>query len=85
MTKQKVKKVLLGTDLFIDNNYLEQYIDLIFTEQEPNQYSEQHHVLPVSYYKHQYNVDRYAAEKLADTDVNNFTVKLTYMNHCKAH
>ena len=88
MKKFELKSYLLSTNVFIDNDYLDQYINLI----EANKnlifegYFEKHHILPVAYYKYIYNCkSRYESEKYAKKDKNNFIVKLLYKDHCKAH
>ena len=81
----KLKETLLGTRLFIDNNYLTDYINLVLNPTSASNYTENHHVIQVAYYKHLYNCNRERAEKYADADPNNFIVQLNYKDHCKAH
>ena len=78
MTKQE----LLQTGYFIDNKYLEQYLELI---EKPFYFTtnyEEHHIIPVCYYKtvHKYKT-RKEAEKIADSR----KIKLTIADHCIAH
>ena len=81
-----IKQCLLNTGYFVDNQYLDDYIDLIQKPFSLTNYTEDHHVLPVSYYKYKYNCkDRKEAKILADKDVNNLKIKLSFANHCKAH
>ena len=81
-----IKQFLLNTGYFVDNQYLDDYIDLIQKPFSLTNYTEDHHVLPVSYYKYKYNCkDRKEAKILADKDVNNLKIKLSFANHCKAH
>jgi len=49
-----LKEKLLKTEQFIDNIYLEQYIQIIENTQKINGYFEDHHIIPVSYYKNKY-------------------------------
>ena len=88
MEKLKLKNYLLSTNVFIDNDYLDIYINLINNYQVnvSNNYCEKHHILPVAYYKHFYNCKtRFEAEKYANNDKNNILVNLLYKDHCKAH
>ena len=88
MTKLVLKNYLLSTDVFINNKYLDEYIDLILnnTNIKHKGYCENHHVLPAVYYKHLYNCKkRYQSDSYAKKDKNNFIVKLLYKDHCKAH
>ena len=76
LTKQKLKQKLLDTGYFIDNDYLDHYVDLICTEFVNQGYIEKHHILPRAYF---------AAEGLKlDNSVMNIK-KLSYADHCKAH
>lgn len=83
------KSILLATGSFIDNEYLDLYIKLITSSHEVVSYMEKHHVIPVAYYKHKYNIDtrthRREADKYANADVDNACVLLSFANHCKAH
>lgn len=81
----KLKDTLLSTNLFIDNNYLADYISLVSNSTITDSYTEKHQVIQVAYYKHLYKCNRETAEKYADTDPNNFIVQLSYRDHCKAH
>lgn len=78
MTKQE----FLQTGYFIDNKYLDQYLELI---EKPFYFTteyEEHHIIPVSYYKIVHKCKtRKEAEKIAD----NRKVKLTIADHCTAH
>ena len=88
MTKLALKNYLLSTNVFINNKYLNEYLDLILnnTNIKHKGYYENHHVLPVVYYKHLYNCKkRYQSNSYAKKDKNNFIVKLLYKDHCKAH
>lgn len=86
---QDWKTLLLSTEKFIDNEYLEEYITLISTPSAVQPYLEKHHVIPVAYYKHKYNLDtkshRHEAERYANADPINKLVLLSFMDHCKAH
>ena len=83
------KSILLSTGSFIDNDYLYNYIDLITKPNDVFPYMERHHVIPVAYYKHKYNIDtrkhRHEAERYANADDQNTVVLLSFANHCKAH
>lgn len=45
MTKQELKIKLLQTNLFIDNSYLQDYLDLV-NNSTIEGYTEKHHILP---------------------------------------
>ena len=80
-----MKNLLLKTGYFLDNEWLDKYVELV-SKQADIGYVEKHHFIPVSIYKYLYKCKtRYEAEKLADKDVNNFLVKLSFIDHCKAH
>lgn len=83
------KSVLLDTGSFIDNEYLDCYIELVNASHDNLSYMEKHHVIPVAYYKHKYNIDtrkhRHEAERKADADAQNALILLSFANHCKAH
>lgn len=83
------KVILLSTNQFIENEYLDSYIELISKQAEINGYMENHHVIPVAYYKAKYNLDtrshRHEAERYANADPANAVVLLSFADHCKAH
>lgn len=83
------KTILLATGSFIDNNYLDDYISLINKPHEIFPYMENHHVIPVAYYKHKYNIDthkhRREATRYANADIQNEQILLSFADHCKAH
>ena len=86
MKAQKIKKILLKTDLFEDNQYLDRYLALVSFSAIANSYTEKHHIIPVAVYKIVNNYKtRAEAEKIANTDKNNALVNLTYRDHCLAH
>ena len=88
ITFNTIKANLLSTKVFINNNYLDKYINLIINQAEVSNfgYSEKHHLIPVSYYRWKYKCkSRYEALKLADQDALNLLVSLPYKDHCLAH
>lgn len=85
-----LKEVLLSFDGVIDNEYLDQYVELVnstisFSE---NDYTEKHHVIPAACYKEQKEEHmpetRYRRE-IVDADTRNYYVVLLFKGHCKAH
>lgn len=76
MTKQELKIKLLNTSLFIDNNYLQEYLNLVDNYITTEDYTEKHHILPRCWYK--YN------KQPVDNSEDN-VVNLAYKDHCKAH
>lgn len=95
----KLKKLLLDTGLVIDNQYLDEYVELIINNYDSikiKNNTQEHHSIPVFCYsltevnKYQMaDLDsaerRRAATKLANADKNNKRVHLDYANHIKAH
>lgn len=72
---QKLKEKLLNTGYFIDNNYLDEYIKLVYGISTAS-YIEQHHILPRAYY---------SLEGLEIDNSDNNLVGLSFADHCKAH
>lgn len=76
--KLLIKEALLNTGEFLNNDYLDQYLDLIsnYELSETKHYIEIHHILPKKYFKHhQIEID--------DSDFN--LIPLLYKDHCLAH
>lgn len=77
---QTLKQKLLDIGLFIDNQYLDMYINLINSykdyEYVSNQQYQMHHIIQRAYYKH-INVD-------VDNSCDNL-VKVTYVDHVRLH
>ena len=51
---EKIKQKLLEFDIFVDNEYLNKYVELIVNNSEKkffNEYTETHHILQRSYFK----------------------------------
>lgn len=61
---------------FLDNQYLLQYIQLIQCPNNTAEYTEKHHIIPRSYFK----LNHLAVDNSADN-----LVRLSYIEHCKAH
>lgn len=80
-----LKDYLLSLGCFIDNKYLDEYLDLIEQPFTLSGYSEKHHIIPVSYYISDYSIDRHLVEAIALKDPNNKLVKLSYSDHFYAH
>ena len=85
-----LREVLLSFDGVIDNEYLDQYVQLVnntfsFSEED---YTEKHHVIPVACYKELREAHipetRYRRE-IVDADPRNYCVVLLFKDHCKAH
>ena len=87
MNIQELKNKLLNTTYFEDNIWLLKYITLIansFLQDKQENYTEKHHIIPVSIYKYLYKCKtRYEAELIANK--NTTTVNLSFIDHCKAH
>ena len=87
LNQNELKQKLINTGYFIDNEYLDKYLDLIYNhEVDSTHYSENHHVIPVALYKlNNDGCSRRKAEKFAKVDLDNFEVLLLYKDHCLAH
>ena len=72
---QILKQKLLDTGYFVDNQFLDAYLSLVSNNDE-TVYTEAHHILPRSYFK--------LVNLKCDNSESNL-VKLSYVNHCKAH
>jgi hypothetical protein len=76
---QKIKEVLLATTQFLDNSYLDKYVQLIYdnlhTKKETAK-TQQHHILPKCYFKF--------IGKPCDNSKTNL-VHLLYVDHIRAH
>lgn len=70
------KKDFLKLDWFIDNEYLDKYIEIVNKDESTSKYTERHHIVPKSYFK-------LKKEKIDNSSTN--IVKLTYFNHILAH
>ena len=76
MEKEILREKLLKTGLFIENEFLDQYLDLVIDYATVNSYVEGHHILQRVYYKH---------NKLEVDNSTDNMVYLAYADHCKAH
>jgi hypothetical protein len=90
MTKKiqnaKTKLLELG---FIDNEWLEKYLELVklnCTNRRITGKTQEHHAIPVnSYWTSIKPYKRAEALKLAESDKNNFKIHLLYKDHLLAH
>lgn len=81
-----LKEILITQYNFIDNDYLNKYLELLTNIDSNDSYCELHHIIPVSYYKYKFKCKtRSQAESFADHDDNNFSRKLSYNDHVLAH
>lgn len=76
MDKEALKLKLLSTNLFIDNSYLDQYLNLVVNYTTDKEYTERHHILQRAYF---------SLAKLPLDSTKSNIVKLSYADHCKAH
>ena len=76
---QKIKEALLATEQFLDNEYLDKYVNLIYnnlhTKKETAK-TQRHHILPKCYFKF--------IGKPCDNTKGNL-VNLLYIDHARAH
>ena len=94
-----IKELLLKTDLVIDNQYLDEYVELMLNNLDTTKekgVTQEHHMIPVSAYlpKDLSKTIRHTrgassrdkdAVKTANADPNNKRVHLSYADHIKAH
>ena len=76
---QKIKEVLLATEHFLDNEYLDKYVNLIYNNlhtKKKTGKTQQHHILPKCYFKF--------IGKPCDNSKANL-VHLLYVDHIRAH
>ena len=72
-----LKQKLLSTNYFIDNNYLDQYVELVSQPTEKATFKTQsHHILPKTYFK---------TLSLPIDDSKENLVELLFKDHVKAH
>ena len=86
----KLKEALLSFKGVIDNEYLDRYVELVNSpfSFEDQDYTEEHHVIPVSFYQGKRNTElSYHMYKrtVAEADPHNSLVRLSFKNHCLAH
>ena len=74
--KNVLKQKLLNTGLFLDNEYLDEYINLVLTNNITIGYTEKHHILQRNYFK--------KSGLPVDSSPDNL-ITLSYCDHCKAH
>ena len=86
----KLKDTLLKYN-FIDNSYLDEYIDLMLSNygtKLKKGRTQKHHVVPVSCYFNDsldFSSHRAEALQIASIDDNNYVVNLSFADHLKAH
>lgn len=89
----KLKKLLLDTGLVVDNQYLDEYVELIINNYDTikiKNITQEHHSIPVFCYFSTASdlttaAKRKKAVKIANSDLNNKRVHLVYSDHVKAH
>ena len=74
--KNVLKQKLLNTGLFLDNEYLDEYINLVLSNNITIGYTEKHHILQRNYFK--------KSGLPVDSSPDNL-ITLSYCDHCKAH
>ena len=74
--KNVLKQKLLNTGLFLDNEYLDEYINLVLSNNITVGYTEKHHILQRNYFK--------KSGLPVDNSPDNL-ITLSYCDHCKAH
>ena len=74
--KNVLKQKLLNTGLFLDNEYLDEYINLVLSNNITIGYTEKHHILQRNYFK--------KSGLPVDNSPDNL-ITLSYCDQCKAH
>ena len=74
--KNVLKQKLLNTGLFLDNEYLDEYRNLVLSNNITVGYTEKHHILQRNYFK--------KCGLPVDNSPDNL-ITLSYCDHCKAH
>ena len=74
--KNVLKQKLLDTGLFLANEYLDEYINLVLSNNITVGYTEKHHILQRNYFK--------KSGLPVDNSPDNL-ITLSYCDHCKAH
>lgn len=80
-----LKEILLNLDIVIDNEYLDEYINLIVANlptKNTKGKTQKHHPIPVSAYEAPEGI---TARSQANRDIKNTKVNLTYFDHIHAH
>lgn len=80
-----LKELLLDLDIVIDNEYLDEYVNLIATNLNTTNIkgkTQKHHPIPVSAYEAAANT---TARSCANRDLKNKKVNLNYFDHIHAH
>ena len=88
MTITDLKEKLLKLNIFLDNDYLNSYCELIFNnlETDKEKYKTQkHHVIPISYYKNTFHCKTKKEAEEYSAKNNNLIVNLHYCDHVIAH
>lgn len=89
----KLKEDLLSTGFFLDNQYLDEYVELVLNNLDTIKVigvTQEHHVIPVFCYsadKYSITTNKHRREavKNANADSINKRIQLTYADHLKAH
>lgn len=94
----KLKENLLATGFFLDNNYLDEYVELILNNLNTVKsigVTQEHHIIPIFCYSIENSQPRkYSSEsnkrrrellKVANADPINKRIQLSYADHVKAH
>lgn len=75
--RQQLREKLMSTGYFIDNEYLEKYLELVCEDEaDTSRGCERHHILPQSYFRE--------LKQDIDNSPENL-VQLRYREHCLAH
>jgi hypothetical protein len=97
----EIKKILLETGFFEDNQYLDEYIELVINNYDTLKVmgvTQEHHIIPIfcysvtdlstrigGYHTTAANKRRRDLVKMANADSNNKRVHLNFSDHLKAH
>ena len=88
MTISDLKLILLKTEYFIDNRFLDMYCQIILDNLEtiPIKYkTERHHFITICYYAITFNEKNRKINEMHSRDDNNIIVHLSHFDHLLVH
>lgn len=84
-TFENLKQIILATGCVVDNQFLDDYVNLIrnnLSTENISRVTQRHHFIPASAYA---TTNECSARNYANRDAQNFKVNLTFYDHLKAH
>ena len=84
-TFENLKQIILDTGCVVDNQFLNDYVNLIYNNlstENISRVTQRHHFIPASAYE---DIKENSPRSLANRDVQNFKVNLIFYDHLRAH